>query len=304
MSKGEGKKIAVKFTQPLISEFIGIVYNQPIEMDVSLLTASTNATNLFRLLSDSEGLGWPYAYRTVNTWFEINFASPIELTEISLTSSTGGYYPTWTLQGWNGSAWVDIVAGTHTATNQDKTYSFVAVEYQKIRILSGGTRSGNYPGYYNLRLKGNFVDYLNKAAFAISGKEYKYVNGPLLDKNFEVISVEAHPIEAKTILIEVNNFTRFHNAEGPLTVAYDAQKGNLLGLGGAVASFERTFTPTDLAPEPNPHRQETVNAVISNVTFNYDLVSYIDAESTEQNTVVVHPAAVTVSYTKIDIEIP
>lgn len=34
----------------------------------------------------------------------------------------------------------------------------------------------------------------NKDAFAITGKEYKYVNGPLVNKEYQVDKVERYPV--------------------------------------------------------------------------------------------------------------
>lgn len=54
------------------------------------------------------------------------------------------------------------------------------------------------------------------------------------------------------ILITMKSLKRFCNVEGKLTVSYDSTKGNLMGAGGAVQSFEEDFMPEDLIQEPIP----------------------------------------------------
>lgn len=62
------------------------------------------------------------------------------------------------------------------------------------------------------------------------------------------------------ILLTMDWWGKFNNAEGELTVNYDAAKGSLTGAGGAVESFEVEFTPTDLVQTPNPHVVEYLKA--------------------------------------------
>jgi hypothetical protein len=98
----------------------------------------------------------------------------------------------------------------------------------------------------------------NELAFTVTGKQYKYINGELLDMNYKVISVEPHPTELNAILLTFDVLSRFPTVEEQLTVTYDASKGNLSGAGGSIESFTQVFTPTDLIPEPNPGIQESI----------------------------------------------
>jgi len=100
----------------------------------------------------------------------------------------------------------------------------------------------------------------NEIAFSITGKEYQYVNGSLIDKIYTPISVESHPTEPKSILITMDWWGKFNNVEDKIKVLYDASKGSLTGTGGAVESFEIEFTPQDLVQTPNPNEEELIKA--------------------------------------------
>ena len=53
------------------------------------------------------------------------------------------------------------------------------------------------------------------------------------------------------------NVNSIQNAVGNIEVAYDGS-GTLMGQGGPVLAFEKTFTPVDLDPKNNPHDAEHV----------------------------------------------
>lgn len=67
----------------------------------------------------------------------------------------------------------------------------------------------------------------------------------------------------KGLVIDIDPYDRFNDVEDTLTVAYDATKGNLRGLGGPVASFSQVVTPDGLSPRPD-------------VGHNIDIVAEID----------------------------
>jgi hypothetical protein len=140
----------------------------------------------------------------------------------------------------------------------------------------------------------------NTAAFLVQGKQYKYVNGPLIDKAYIVTKIEPHPTEPNAILLTVDNLSRFPTVEGELTITYDASKGNLAGAGGAVESFARTFTPTDLIPEPNPGIQENITAQPT-ITVVINDIEYSKHYHTEPDHITAAPATVTVVITDVGI---
>lgn len=95
------------------------------------------------------------------------------------------------------------------------------------------------------------------------------------------------------ILITMDWWGKFNNVVGDLTVAYDATKGSLTGAGGAVESFEVSFTPEDLVPTPNPGIQETITVAPAELVINHIPISYHDRYIEE--TITVAPAELTVN---------
>lgn len=142
----------------------------------------------------------------------------------------------------------------------------------------------------------------NVSAFSVTGQEYKYINGPIIAKTYTVTSVVAHPTEPRTLLITVDQFARFNNVEGQLKVSYNSALGTLVGVGGAVQSFDAYFTPTDLLREINPNDEETVRATISSASIDYSLIQYENAY--HEHTVNAVIATAVVEYTDVTIVNP
>ena len=76
------------------------------------------------------------------------------------------------------------------------------------------------------------------------------------------------------ILLTLDWWSRFNNVEGDLTVNYDATKGNLTGVGGAVESFEVEFTPQDLVQTPNPNEEELIKAYPYEIVLDLNELEY------------------------------
>lgn len=140
----------------------------------------------------------------------------------------------------------------------------------------------------------------NEIAFDITGQEYKYINGSLIDCNYVINSVQVHPTVENAILLTVDWWGKFNNVEGGLKVSYDSAKGNLQGIGGAVESFEATFTPEDLVPTPNPNVEEYIS-VAPNITVNFNPMEWLKGYESESHTITVSPVAVTVALTDVSI---
>ena len=105
------------------------------------------------------------------------------------------------------------------------------------------------------------------------------------------------------LLITVDQFSRFNNVEGQLTVSYNQALGDLKGITGDVLSFNYSFTPTDLRREINPNDEETIRGVII-ATLDYSLISYLNASSTDQHTIKANVLSATVEYTDVTIVNP
>ena len=85
---------------------------------------------------------------------------------------------------------------------------------------------------------------------------------------------------ADTIRLIMNDYFRFNNVVGDLTVAYDSA-GSLAGADGMVEAFTETFTPTELITKPHQNDQEHIE--ISNIisTGTLTRVYYTDTASQE-----------------------
>lgn len=281
-SQSRGKYIIVKFDQPLLNDFTGAVSNALYPLKLSELSTNLNEQNLDRLLDDSNSQGWPYQYRNTNNWVEIEPATPIKVNQISIRSASGGRYNSWAFEGWNGTEWETIVAGSHSAYDQDVTYEFEEVDYEKYRIHTGGSRTGNYPGFYDLRLRGSFQSHLNNSAFTVKGEEYKYVqgpndNGPIIEKKYQIKSVYGDTEDSTKVIIEMESIEgRFNDVQGDINVSYDSTAGNLFGSGGDVESFSASFTPENLEEEPNPGHTERIS-VAPSVEAEFVAIDYQEA---------------------------
>lgn len=144
----------------------------------------------------------------------------------------------------------------------------------------------------------------NQLAFTVSGKEYKWVdgpnhNGPFINKEYEVASVESHPTEENSILLTMKNLNEFNNTVGDLTVSYDMIKGNLTGSGGFVESFEEIFTPNDLIARPNPGIHDHVSVAPAEITA--ELKDIVELQAYTKEYISIAPVEVTAEL--IDAEI-
>lgn len=106
-------------------------------------------------------------------------------------------------------------------------------------------------------LNETFAPY-DTASFTVSWKEYKYVNGPFINKSTTVASIEK---TGDNKIIKLNTVDKFNSAVGDITVSYDATVGSLHNR-KAVESFTVPFTPTSLVAQINPNAEEAVMATI------------------------------------------
>lgn len=146
----------------------------------------------------------------------------------------------------------------------------------------------------------------NESAFTVTGQEYLYTqgldyNGPLIDCEYEVDTVEMHPTEEKTLRLTMKGHNEFNSVVGKLTVAYDALIGTLAGKGGAVESFEKEFAPAELVATPNPGVTEFVSVAPVVITAELIPVEYLDAfDKGGDNIITVAPVSVTATLIPIE----
>lgn len=144
----------------------------------------------------------------------------------------------------------------------------------------------------------------NVSAFTIKGKEHKHTNGPLLDKTYEIASIESHPARDNSLLITMKEGHNFNNVSGNLTITYDKNMGTLSGVVGEVESFTRAFKPTDLVPEPTPGVSETISLAPTRLDIELAPIEYVDVFIEETERIAVAPTSLEVELIHIDIENP
>lgn len=105
------------------------------------------------------------------------------------------------------------------------------------------------------------------------------------------------------IELNIDPLIRFHNNEGPLTVAYDQNKGLLFAEGGYVESFSNQFTPTGLVPNPNPGQVDYVE-VSPAMQAAFFQVTYRQAYNGTASIAEVNAASVKVTLTQVGVVNP
>ena len=271
MSKGLGTKIAIKFDKALTGDVSAVVETLENENLFASWMASYDSAGTVLYTPDNCMDVSTSTYWRVNTtgsWWEITLTKPAIVSGFRYYSGSLYRLRAYVFEGSNDRTnWTELWSGENPNETGWQEISFeneTAYLYYRWSFTSAWS-SRTY--LYEFELFGD-IDVGNERAFTVSGQEPLYteipseVLGPLVDGDYEVLSVEAHPTEANTILLTMTGMGKFRKLEGNLTVAYDMTKGNLAGLGGAVLSFEEVFTPEDLERMINPNVSEIVNVSV------------------------------------------
>lgn len=268
MSKGDGLKIGIKFTEGLAGDVSlqgGMVEKQDGEW-----TANGSYSGSYPIgNAKDESTSSYWQSRSTDNYIQINRPST-KLLGFKVYKGSSYRPSNFTLSASeDGVDYFDVTSGSLTAATGWETIMFSShMNYEYFRFSFG----------YSSRLYiYELVLIVDECEFAVTGKEYKYVNGELIDKSYQVVSVESHPTEPKSILLTLDWWSRFNNVEGELTVEYDATKGSLTGAGGAVESFEVSFNPIDLIQTPNPNAEELILAYPYEILLELKDIEYINA---------------------------
>ena len=266
MSKSDGLKIGIKFTEDLVGNINGL--NPP----VGYVAGTTDLAQGKTVAVGNAGYGagsnavdgnnntyWG-TYSTLPWWISIDLGEIKKSAGFYILQSNASYRAKdYVVLGSNdGTNFTQISTG-QLENIAEQTIPYNSSDYRYIRINFTSYWSSSRAYIYTLKIL-EAVPAGNELAFSITGKEYQYVNGSLLNKIYKPISVESHPTEPKSILITIDWWNRFNNVEDKIKVLYDASKGSLTGAGGAVESFEIEFTPEDLIQTPNPNEEELIKA--------------------------------------------
>ena len=296
MSKGLGQKITVKFTEDLTS-VIDTSLQAYKELKTGITVSGSSIGSLANLLDNNTGTVWGH-YSTSN-FIQIDLQADLNnikrfIKGFKVYVGASGRPTGYTISTSNDNI-TYTTAKTGTIAQATGWQEFlldapIKTRYARVKF--------DYTSSFNV---GEFTYLIGDkiAGFTVKGQQYKYINGPLLDKEYVIENVSAHPTIDKAVLIEFNTFGRFPTVEGNLTVEYDATVGNLAGRGGFVESFVEVFTPTDLVPEPNPGIQETVTVAPATLEVDFIPVEYVNRYAEE--TITVAPATLEVELIHISV---
>ncbi len=278
MSKSKGGKITIKFTEDLVGDVTGLD-PKPIGVGTEfyLPTGTATASSQYSSYAPQRAFQNDSNYwytRTIPSWIQIELSEPVYIAGFRWDTRTTSYRPrAFKVQGSNdGETWIDLYSDESPNDNDWKEFSWKpgdAFKFYRWDISSGWS---SYLYIYQIQL---LVAGGNESAFTVTGEEYQYVKGPMIQREYKVKSVENHPtLNKKHLLLTMEDFNNFNNVEGSLTIEYDALNGNLSGRGGAVESFEETFTPEDLVQTPDPNVEEYISVSPVEVTVELKDVSY------------------------------
>lgn len=267
-------------------------------------SAAANSTYLGSKAFDGNTTTQWYATGTGAKWLKIVLPNPIATTGIRLMAPS--YAPkNCTIEGSNdGVAWVTLATPLfQNKINDWQNVEFALCEYSQFRFNFSNTWESHLMVYeiefFSPRLISG-----NEKAFTISGVQEKHVlSGHYFPVVPFVYGVFNHPIlDEYHLLIMLHGYPVLKNTVGAVTISYDKLKGTLSGRGGAVESFDVSFTPSDLQTLVNPNIEDTVR-VASSVSFNLTPVNYPKVYNKNSNYLNVS-ASVSVILTDIGIENP
>ena len=285
MSKGEGKLIAIKFTEKLIGDVSGLTPSpiggqgyKPIR-GAAITTNGTIYSGTIANLVDNDTA--TYLWTGATFWLQFQLPTAQVKTGFRWYIGHGSYYPTaFTVSASNdGVNYTTLGTFSGTGTIGWQEYTFInATAYLYYKITVTSSNQTNYCFIYEIQFREAIG---NEKAFSVTGQEYNYVpEGDLSAKSYSVEKVSAHPTEANTILLSIPQGSQFENVYGDITVAYDGS-GNLIGLGGPVLAFSVTFTPADLIPKPDQNAIGHIEVVSITTTGSLIRVYYTDTKAEE-----------------------
>ena len=295
MSKGEGKKIGIKFTENITS-VVNALAQARVELKSGVTVSGTSTGSLANLLDGNLSNTW--GHYSVSNFIQVDLQANLKDIKrfangfkIHIGASSRPLNYVFSVSD-NGTAYSNIKSGNiPQITGWHEFLLDAPVKTRFVRINFGYTSSFVINEF--ALLVGDKI-----GGFTVSGQEYKYVNGPLVDKNYVIENIANHPTVDKAILIEFNNFGRFSTVKDNLIVEYDTAIGTLAGVGGNIESFTHTFTPTDLIPEPNPGVIETITGAPT-ISINYLEVTYHKGYAAE--TITAAPAEITVAFLSTEV---
>lgn len=270
MSKSDGLKIGIKFTEDLVGDISPPITSFETQSGDWTANGTYSSFAIDRVRDGDTSSYWQS--RSTSNYVQITKPNT-KLLGIKVYKGSSYRPSNFILRtSTDGTIYTDVKNGSFVAATGWETIIFdepVISDYFRINF---GYSSRLYLYELVLIVEGYDNEIVND--FVITGKEYQYVNGSLIDKRYKVVDIEKHPTEPKSILLTIDWWSRFNNVEDKIKVLYDASKGSLMGAGGAVESFEIEFTPQDLVQTPNPNEEELIKAYPYEIVLDLNELEY------------------------------
>lgn len=275
-AKGDGARLGIKFTQPLVGDVSGLTptpvggtdYSKA-NIKMAVIATSSQYSDSYsgkNTVDDNTSTYW-YGTSAIS-WILYKFLKPFALKKLRIYMASY-YVKTFTISGSNDGVEYTQIGGvlTGASSSTGQWYEYIldnAIEYSYYRINTLTAYSSRVYLYEVEMYRYGPIG--NEEYFTITGNEYDFVpNGTLSQKQYQVVSVSSHPTESNSLLLEIDDFSRFCSVAGDITIAYSG--GNLMGEGGAVAGFSVTFSPLDLIPKPHQNDQEHIDLAVSSTAI-------------------------------------
>ncbi len=242
MSKGLGQKIGIKFTEDLVGDVSGNGTATPYSFYRWYITSTWS----------SSGRLYLYELEFFSGGIKVNTNKIISMTGSSRYSSSydvnrlfDGAVPgtEWDADG-SLPHWVSIELDEAIVIDSFRWHTGTSGNKPKEFILQGSDDGTNWVDIYtdespNLN---NWIDFDvvavgNEIAFTVTGKEYKYVNGPLIDRNYRVEKVERYPIQRvwgidESIILEGEGWQEPFNDMNSWDIQYGGNKWSIVNFEG------------------------------------------------------------------------
>lgn len=262
MSKGDGQIIGIKFTDEIVTMSETPVGGYP-QLETQMGNWSYNLASVGVIGNLYDGNITTYVdFRILGASIQIEFPVSKILNGIkvyfgsSYANMTGGVYGSNDGINFTFISKISLSGASayRTATFENyKHYKFYKFVYTAI-----STRS------YVYEMVWLYKEYKNEVAFKVTGLQKQHIGAPAIYVEYRVEKVLKHPTILDSIqLIMEPYYNRFNNTEDTLTIEYNKTYGDLLGAGGFVETFTKTFTPVELIKVPNPHVSDYVKSNIN-----------------------------------------
>jgi hypothetical protein len=259
MSKGRGTKIVIKFNKEILGDVSGLT---PIPLgykpsETPLTIEDNSASGYYssyvpdRAFDGSTSTYWRSSSTAAGQWIVADLGEGNETVAVKFRWYVNNHRPRLFILGGSndGENWDTLVDDESPNASGWHEWEFVNSTAYRYYRWTLNSRWSSYYYIYEIELFGR-EPVGNEQAFTVTGMERNPLfYGEPAPKEYHVAAVERYPETDDTILLHFDEYNRFNNVAGDLTVAYDQIKGNLTGT-RAVESFSESFAPEDLESSP------------------------------------------------------